>query len=64
MARAAIDHDGKGLYTTGLGHGDAEHVSAFDPSQPGLQIFDIHEVPQHPYSVELHDAATGKIIWG
>jgi rhamnogalacturonan endolyase len=61
---ATIDHDGRGLYTTGLGHGDAEHVSAFDPSLPGLQIFEIHEVPQHPYSVELHDAATGKIIWG
>jgi rhamnogalacturonan endolyase len=59
-----IDHDDRGLYTTGLGHGDAEHVSAFDPSLPGLQIFEIHEVPQHPYSVELHDAATGKIIWG
>jgi rhamnogalacturonan endolyase len=61
---ATIDHDGRGLYTTGLGHGDAEHVSAFDPSRPGLQIFEIHEVPQHPYSVELHDAATGKMIWG
>jgi rhamnogalacturonan endolyase len=45
---AAIDHDGQGLYTTSLGHGDAEHVSAFDPSRPGLQVFEIHEVPQHP----------------
>jgi rhamnogalacturonan endolyase len=61
---ATIDHDGQGLYTTSLGHGDAEHVSAFDPSRPGLQVFEIHEVPQHPYSVDLHDAATGKILWG
>jgi rhamnogalacturonan endolyase len=59
-----IDHDGRGLYTTSLGHGDAEHVSAFDPSRPGLQFLEIHEVPQHPYSVGLHDAATGKLIWG
>jgi rhamnogalacturonan endolyase len=59
-----IDHDGRGLYTTGLGHGDAEHVSAFDPSREGLQFFEIHEVPQHPYSAGLHDAATGKLIWG
>jgi rhamnogalacturonan endolyase len=29
-----------------------------------LQVFEIHEVPQHPYSVDLHDAATGKILWG
>jgi rhamnogalacturonan endolyase len=61
---ATIDHDGRGLYTTGLGHGDAEHVSSFDPSRPGMQIFEIHEVPQHPYSAELHEAATGKMIWG
>ena len=59
-----IDNDGKGLYTTGLGHGDAEHVSAFDPNSTDLQIFDIHEVPTHPWSAELHDAATGKLIWG
>jgi len=59
-----IDNDVKGLYTTGWGHGDAEHVSAFDPDSTDLQIFDIHEVPTHPWSAELHDAATGKLIWG
>ena len=30
-----IDDDGKGLYSTGLGHGDAMHVSDLDPDQPG-----------------------------
>ena len=34
----AIDHDGKGLYTTGLGHGDAMHLSDVDPDRPGLEV--------------------------
>ena len=29
-----IDDDGTGLYTTGLGHGDALHVADIDPSRP------------------------------
>ena len=36
-----IDDNGKGLYSTGLGHGDALHVSDLDPSRPGLEVFDI-----------------------
>ena len=31
----AIDDDGKGLYSTGLGHGDALHVSRSRPDRPG-----------------------------
>ena len=31
----AIDDDGKGLYSTGLGHGDALHLSDIDPGPPG-----------------------------
>lgn len=27
----AVDHDGRGLYNTGMGHGDAIHLMAFDP---------------------------------
>jgi rhamnogalacturonan endolyase len=60
----AIDHDGKGLYTTGLGHGDAMHLSDIDPDRPGLEVWSIHERPAHPYGASLLDAATGKVIWG
>jgi len=60
----AIDHDGKGLYSTGLGHGDAMHLSDLDPDRPGLEVFSIHERPRHPYGASLFDAATGKVIWG
>jgi len=60
----AIDHDGAGLYTIGLGHGDAMHLSDIDPDRPGLEVFAIHERPSHPYGANLRDAATGKVIWG
>jgi rhamnogalacturonan endolyase len=59
-----IDDNGKGLYSTGLGHGDAMHVSDIDPDHPGLEVFDIHENPRHPFGIEFRDAQTGKMIWG
>ena len=60
----AIDHDGKGLYSTGLGHGDALHLGKFDPSQKGLQVVCCHEKPKlyGDCGTEMHDAATGKIL--
>lgn len=33
----AIDHNGKGLYTTKMGHGDAIHLTHFDPSAKGCK---------------------------
>lgn len=61
-----IDHDGRGLYSTGLGHGDALHLGKFDPSRPGLQIVACHESPSSygAYGTEFRDAATGQILWG
>ena len=58
-----IDDDGKGLYTTGWGHGDAMHLSDIDPDHAGLEVFQCHERPR-PYGVTLRDAATGKLLWG
>ncbi len=59
-----IDDDGKGLYTTGLGHGDALHLSDMDPERPGLEVFGIHERARHPNGAALRDARTGAVIWG
>ncbi|MFS0489416.1 rhamnogalacturonan lyase [Leadbetterella byssophila] len=56
-----IDDDGKGLYTTGLGHGDALHLSVFDPSRKGLQVWDVHENKKDGST--FRDAATGEIIF-
>ncbi len=56
-----IDHDGRGLYSMNLGHGDAIHVSDFIPSRPGLEVWICHE--HEPYGCTLSDAATGEIIF-
>ena len=60
----AFDDNGEGLYSTGLGHGDAIHVSDLDPTRPGLEVFDIHEHVRHEYGIEFRDARTGEILWG
>jgi rhamnogalacturonan endolyase len=60
----AIDDDGTGLYSTGLGHGDAMHLSDIDPNRPGLEVFDIHEGKAHPNGAEFRDANSGQLIWG
>lgn len=57
---AALDHDGKVLYATGYGHGDAIHLADHNPDRPGLEVFEIHEAS--PYGWDLHDAATGEIL--
>lgn len=57
----AIDDDGTGLYSTGMGHGDALHVTSFIPLDDRLQVWDCHENKRD--GSELRDAATGKIIF-
>ncbi|UZK64681.1 rhamnogalacturonan lyase [Sphingomonas sp. M1-B02] len=60
-----IDDNGKGLWSSGLGHGDAMHVSDLDPSRPGLEKFGIHEnmrMSGNRGSAML-DARTGEILW-
>ena len=58
---ATIDHDGKGLYSTGLGHGDALHLTKFAPNMKGLQVWACHENKRDGST--FRDAATGNIIW-
>lgn len=57
---AAIDNDGSLLYSTGLGHGDAQHLGDLIPSRPGLEYFMVHE--SSPYGLSVRDAATGEIL--
>lgn len=57
----AWDHDGTGLWTTGLGHGDANHVGRFLPDRGGLQVF--HCLENGKCEVALHNANDGSIIW-
>ncbi len=57
-----IDDDGKGLYSTGIGHGDALHVSDLDPQRPGLEVFGIQE-RFGDAGANFRDAKTGEVIW-
>ncbi len=57
---AALDHDGKLLYRTGLGHGDAFHIGDFLTNRPGLEVFMCHE--SKPYGVDLRDAQSGELL--
>ena len=60
----AIDHDGTLLYRTGLGHGDAIHLSDLDPDIDGLELFTPHEETSAKYGFEIHSAGTGEIYYG
>jgi rhamnogalacturonan endolyase len=62
---ATINDNGTLMYSTGLGHGDALHLSDFLPGRPGLEVFMVHESPSSygNHGVEMHDAKTGQIIW-
>ena len=57
-----LDDDGTGLHTTGLGHGDALHVSDLDPARRGMEIFDIQERFDDA-GAHFREADTGKILW-
>ena len=57
----AIDNDGRGLYNTGMGHGDAIHLTAFDPTTDKLQVWDCHENKRD--GSDFRDAHTGKVLF-
>lgn len=56
----AIDHNGRGLYNTGMGHGDAIHLIA-NPKDNKLYIWDCHENRRD--GSDLRDARTGKVVF-
>ncbi len=57
----AWDNDGTGLWSSGLGHGDANHVGVFQKGYEGLQVY--HCLEGGKTEVALHDAKTGAVIW-
>jgi len=64
---AVIKNDGSLLYRTGMGHGDAIHVGVLNPNRTGEQVFMVHEdddVYGANHGMEMHDAATGAVLWG
>ena len=57
----AVDNDGRGLYNTGMGHGDALHLTAFDPQTDELQVWDCHENRRD--GSDFRNARTGDVIF-
>jgi autotransporter-associated beta strand protein len=57
-----VDNDGKGLYTTRLGHGDAIHVSDFDPYRKGLEVWACLESSPN-YGSSFRAAESGASLW-
>lgn len=57
----AIDHNGTPLYNTHMGHGDAMHLTAFNPDTTALQVWDCHENRRD--GTDFRDARTGKVIF-
>lgn len=58
-----VDHDGKGLWNSKHGHGDAMSLGKFDPSREGLQIWSCFEACPFGVGAALRDAKTGETIW-
>ena len=59
-----IDDNGKGLYSTGLGHGDAMHFTDIAPDRPGLEVFKANGDRSNPAGLQLRDARTGEQLFG
>lgn len=61
---ACIDDNGKLIYRTGYGHGDAMHVSDMIPGNGVLEGWFVHEEKGSAYGYELRNLKTGKVIFG
>ena len=58
-----IDDDGRGLYSTGRGHGDAMHFTDIDPNRPGLEVFKANGDRASSAGLELREARSGKTLF-
>ena len=56
----AVDDDGRPLYSTELGHGDAQHYGDFDPYRKGQEMFACNETKP---GTNLRDAKTGDLLY-
>ena len=60
----AIDDNGRGLHTTGWGHGDAHHVGDLNPNHSGIEIYQVHENSNSPIGMGIRDGDSGQLLWG
>jgi hypothetical protein len=62
---SGVNDNGNGLWSNGMGHGDALHMTDMDPDRPGMEIWQPYEYPPGNGSVgaALVDAKTGARIF-
>lgn len=56
-----VDHDGRGMCSTGMNHGDALHASDFMPQRPGIEVFMPTETRDRPHWT-IRDGANCELI--
>ena len=61
MGASCIDDDGRLLWSTGQGHGDAMHIGDLDPNHEGIEVFLCHEAGN--YGISLVDGRNGQLLW-
>ncbi|TDD95731.1 rhamnogalacturonan lyase family protein [Flavobacterium cellulosilyticum] len=63
---SAVNDNGKRLWTYGMGHGDALHMTDMDLDLPGQEIWINLESPSNytPLGLRQYDAKTGRTNWG
>lgn len=60
---ACIDDNGKLLWATGQGHGDAMHLADLDPERDGLELWICHEESKSGFGVSYIDPKNGQILF-
>lgn len=60
---ACIDDNGKLLWATGQGHGDAMHLADLDPERDGLELWVCHEESKSGFGVSYIDPKNGQILF-
>jgi len=63
IGSAVLDEQGRGLWTTEMGHPDICYVADIDPDNPGLEIFYGIEPRKETDAICVVDARTGKKLW-
>ena len=61
MGASCFDDDGKLMWSTKQGHGDAMHVGDLDPTHDGIEAFICHEGGK--YGISMVDGRNGNILW-
>ncbi|UOQ51212.1 rhamnogalacturonan lyase family protein [Hymenobacter cellulosivorans] len=63
---STIDDNGRGLFSSGAGHGDALHMGDLSPDRPGQEVWQCQEEPAKyaGKGLQLRDARTGQLIFG